>query len=160
MDKLLAIGHESGLFSPEEIEILLTSSLKGVLNQELGPFHYARVAVHEEVPLGWTYLAPPSTSLNGINPLLLHPDVMEIFWIGVSSSAQRSGIGSLLIADCESLAFSIGAKKLKVCTSATDATKHARCFYEARGFVSRPEDVVANGYGPGDDLVAYYKALA
>lgn len=84
--------------------------------------------------------------------------VFELFWIGVDPDVQRSGVGTELIADFESVARSGGARILTVSTSSLAATEKARRFYAARGYTRAAEDV-PDYYGEGDNKVTFTKVL-
>ena len=156
-DALVSLGIATGLFSNEEADLLLRSSLDNIFNGTDDPdTHIARVivdststlsAISSAPPLGWTYIvADPS-----------NPAVWELYWIGVLPDTQRKGLGSLLLQDTETIVKNKNGRMLLISTSSTDVTSKSRQFYIRQGYkeVGRIPDY----YAPKDDKVIFWKGL-
>jgi ribosomal protein S18 acetylase RimI-like enzyme len=159
-DALVALGAATGLFSPEEADALLRSSLRGMFSGASDrATHAARVidmpngvvgaegAAHI-VPAGWTYL-----SADPAGP----PHVWELWWVGVAAAAVGKGYAAALLADAEAVARAGGASSLLISTSSTPATARARAFYTKHGYTQVGQ--IPGFYGAGDDKVIFWKAL-
>ncbi len=159
LSALLNIAHDTGLFTPDELDELLGDTLRGIFRGTLSKEHRARVVLQESSisgilePAGWTYFAPSDDDNDD-----LRMDVYELYWIGVSHKAQRSGFGSILLNDCETLVREAGGLKLVIRTSSTPATSAARAFYADKGY-EQSNTIVSDYYGPGDDQVTFIKSL-
>lgn len=150
-DALVTLGRNTGLFTAEEADALLRSSLRSVFEAggEGTPQCAARVVGSgDDTPLGWTYLA--ADAMGG-------PGVWELYWIGVDVNFQGKGVGSELLRDAEDTARSAGARMLLISTSSTDATAAARDFYARRGYAQVGR--IPEYYGPGDDKVIFWRSL-
>lgn len=147
-DTLVQLGLATGLFTPEEADALLGSSLRGVLDGSSGGV--ARVVDGPGGgPAGWYYLsADPSGP----------PHVWELWWIGVSRADEGRGYGRMLLADAEAVAAAAGARLLLISTSSSPATARARAFYERQGYA--PAGRIPGYYGEGEDKVVFHKPLA
>lgn len=149
-DALVQLGLETGLFSEDEANELLRSSLRRLFDGSSDPTtHAARVATDGAGhPAGWCYL-----SADPQGP----PHVWELWWIGVARQAEGKSYGKALLADAEAVAQAAGATILLISTSSTESTARARAFYERNGYnqVGR----IPGYYGEGDDKVTYFKRL-
>lgn len=147
-DKLVAIGLSTGLFSSEEADALLGTSLRMCVHGSQPGARAARVATCDDRIAGWTFLAADESASG----------VWELFWIGVSREAEGTGAGTALLRDAEQEARAAGARLLLVSTSSTDATARARAFYERMGYDRCGQ--IPDFYGDGgDDKVIYAKRL-
>ena len=149
---LIEVGNASGLFTPDELDQLLSQTLTSLFNGTLDKSHVVRTLVQENEPIGWTYFGPSDEETEG------EDWVFELFWIGVSPTAQRRGAGSTLLEDCENTCRALGASKLLIATSSAEGTAKARSFYVAKGY-TRSEKVVENFYSPGEDKITFTKML-
>jgi ribosomal protein S18 acetylase RimI-like enzyme len=149
-EALVELGLSTGLFSAEEADALLRSSLHGVHNGTVdAATHVARTIDNVDgTPAGWTYLSVDTGGAEG---------VWELWWIGVAPSVSRQGVGSALLKDAEGVAKGAGARMLLISTSSSEATAGARSFYAQRGY--KEVGRIPAYYGPGDDKVILWKEL-
>lgn len=145
----MEIAFSTGLFSESEADQLLGATLRSIHD---GTFaaetHFARVVDDADgKQAGWTYLSADEQA----------DGVWELWWIGVSRTAEGHGFGAALLADAEEVAASHGARMLLISTSSTAATARARSLYERQGYVI--VGTVPDFYGPGDDKVMYWKRM-
>ena len=85
----------------------------------------------------------------------------NLYFLAADPAAQGQGRGSALIEFVEDELGSRGddvARVLLVETSSTDQYASSRAFYAAQGFDE--EARIREFYGPGDDKVIFWKALA
>ncbi len=85
----------------------------------------------------------------------------NLYFIAVHPSQHGSGVGTALLEHLEELLRTKGevaARVLLVETSSTDQYEATRAFYEARGFDREAQ--IREFYGPGDDKVVFWKAVA
>lgn len=141
---LVALGASTGLFTPQEADVLLRQVLDDLHAGRLGEGHQAHVwtdaAGH---PAGWVYFSPDP-----------HADgVWELWWIGVAPNRQRTGVGAELMSFVEARVRAEGGRVLMVATSSLPALEPTRRFYMRRGYhaCGRVPDYYANG----DDKVIF-----
>lgn len=79
----------------------------------------------------------------------------DIYWIVVSKSHQRQGIGTLLLAEAERIMKAYEARLAIIETSSTGLYAPARYLYEKMGY--RKVASVPNCYAPGDHKLIYMK---
>ena len=153
---LLAIGEATGLFAPGEVDALLGATLDSWHAGRLNAGHCVKVATVnvatvanavEDPALGWAYWGPDEEE----------PGTWELYWIGVSASARRAGVGMSLLKGFEAAASQAGAAKLRIATSSLPSTAAARLFYARAGYSQARVD--ADYYGAGDDKVVFEKEV-
>lgn len=85
---------------------------------------------------------------------------MEPLLLAVRPGQHRAGLGSTLVAQVEDALRSRGAAVARVLiveTSSLDGYERARSFYRQLGYDE--EAHIREFYGPGDDKIAFWKAL-
>ncbi len=86
--------------------------------------------------------------------------IWNLYFICVSPTHQRRGIGESLLKANKDMLRGLGsatARILIVDTSSTDAYAGARAFYQRPGFDE--EARIRDFYGPADDKVTFWKSL-
>lgn len=78
--------------------------------------------------------------------------------IAVQPGTQGKGAGAALTAELESRLLKLGQRVLIVDTSGTDEFTRTREFYIKNGYAE--EARIRDFWGPGDDKVIFWKALA
>ncbi len=81
----------------------------------------------------------------------------DLFWICVSPTARRQGVGRALLQTAISRAAELGGRAMVIYTSSTPAYAPARKLYESQGFARVA--VVPDYYRDGDDLHIYWRRL-
>ncbi|VVB54040.1 Acetyltransferase (GNAT) family protein [uncultured archaeon] len=81
----------------------------------------------------------------------------EIYWLGVSPTRQRAGIGSKILRFVEELVKSKGGRIIFIETSSKKDYEPARHLYERMGYVR--EGSVKDYFDDGDDKVVYSKRI-
>lgn len=88
-------------------------------------------------------------------PIPITVNRFDLYWIAVSPSQGRQGIGSLLM---QAMEERLGeGVRIYIDTSATPAYSKARSFYERHGY--QVACVLTEFYGAGDDKIVYCKEL-
>lgn len=142
---LLAVAVKTGLFSPDDAEVLLGGVLDQLAAGTLPGGHAAlacRTLPDAEV-IGWTYFAPDQYA----------EGVWNVWWLGVSTEAHGMGAGQSLLRAAESHAHAAGARIVVVETSSGDAQARARMFYAKEGYAECGG--VPDFYGDGDHKVIF-----
>ncbi len=147
---LVALAVSTGLFQPDEADLLLKSTLDELHGGRLGEGHQARVwtAGPGAPPTGWAYFSPDAAA-NG---------VWELWWIGVAPDHQGRGTGDALLASVEGDVRTAGGRLLLIATSALPRLERSRRFYAQRGYAECGR--VPDFYADGDAKVIFAKRLA
>jgi len=125
-DLLLRLATSTGLFTTEDAEWLLGKVLDGLHGNILPSGHQAFIcrSAPGQALLGWSYFAPDQHAAN----------VWNLWWIGVSPSAQGAGAGAHLLRHAERTIASLGGRLLVIETSDLEITGRARRFYAKEGY--------------------------
>jgi D-alanine-D-alanine ligase-like ATP-grasp enzyme/GNAT superfamily N-acetyltransferase len=91
-------------------------------------------------------------------PVPMAPGSFDLYWIAVAPSAQKRGVGRLLLEAAESAVRRAGGARLYAETSGRPLYAGTRGFYERTGFFA--EARLEDFYGPGDPKIIYAKRLA
>lgn len=136
---LVELALRTGLFTPEDADLLLRSTLDQLHAGTLGEGHFAFVLESDGQARGWVYFSD-NPRANG---------VWDLWWIGVDPAHHGRGIGAQLMAFVEAYARDRGARLLQVETSDTDALASTRAFYTRLGYATcgRVPDYYADGDG-------------
>lgn len=147
--RLLDVAIATGLFEPEDAEMLLGGILTALEDGSLSDGHAAVACIDTgaAVPAGWCYFAPDP-----------HADaVWNLWWIGVAPEAQGSSAGAALLAHAEEEARRHNARILVIETSDAESTARARRFYEKSGYEERGR--IPSFYGPREAKVIFSRPL-
>lgn len=143
-DELVAMAVATGLFTPEDAEVLLKSTLDELHAGRLGDGHLARVWVDEAGRAGgWVYFAEDRKS-NG---------AWDLWWIGVAPERQGQGVGKALLAFVEDHVREAGGRMVIIETSALPPLARTREFYRLRGYTEC--GCVPDFYGDGDGKITF-----
>ncbi len=147
--ELVAIAVATGLFTPDDAELLLRSTLYGLHAGTLGAGHFAQVWTDaDDRPGGWVYFSENARA----------PGVWDLWWIGVAPGLQGRGGGKELLTFVEDHARAAGGRLLIIETSSTPALARTREFYRRRGYADC--GCVPDFYGDGDGKVTWVRNLA
>ncbi|HET7010564.1 MAG TPA: GNAT family N-acetyltransferase [Anaerolineales bacterium] len=90
-------------------------------------------------------------------PTPLTKGTYDLYWICVAGGHRRRGVGQVLLTAVEEAVLEEGGRLVTIDTSGLPAFAGTRAFYEGCGY--RAGSRVPDFYGPGDDLVKYYRNL-
>lgn len=79
----------------------------------------------------------------------------DLYWIAVDPAVQRSGAGSVLLAEVERRLEDLGARMLVIETSSRAEYSPTRAFYAGRAYTQAAR--VRDFYAPADDRIIYTK---
>ena len=79
----------------------------------------------------------------------------DLYWIAVDPAAQRSGAGTVLLAEVERRLQDLGARMLVIETSSRAEYSPTRAFYTGRAYTEAAR--VRDFYAPADDRIIYTK---
>lgn len=147
---LVSLGLATGLFNPEDANLLLGQTLDDLHAGRLPEGHQAHVWIDDrtEVIAGWAYFAPTPKA----------DGVWDLWWIGVHPKHQKTGIGRALLTAIEDIIRAMGGRLLVIETSSLPPLENTRRFYVKRGYSECGK--VLHFYAMGDDKVIFAKQLA
>ena len=140
-DALVALATASGLFEPDQTEIL-AAMLRS-------PEEHDVWFTDEEsgIPVGVAYLAPEKMT-NG---------TWNLYWIAIDPDHQRQGRGKAMLAHVENWLVQEKQRILLVETAGVDEFEYVRKFYSDSGFEA--EARIRDFYESGVDKVVFRKSL-
>lgn len=148
--RLVDLGISTGLFTAEDADALLGSTLRDLHAGLLGEGHQAHawVSPSTDEPLAWAYFAPtPKTD-----------GVWDLWWIGVAPDIQGAGVGSKFLETIENAIKAAGGRLLIIETSSLPPLEGTRRFYRNRGYTECGS--IPDFYGPGDAKVVFARSLS
>jgi len=138
------------VFRPDELPVALEvfdAAIAGSRATSASEPDYTALGADAEGRLvGWICWGPTPCTLG----------TYDLYWMAVDPAAQRSGIGTALLAEMERR-VARRARLIVVETAGRADYAPTRRFYEARGY--RPTARIPEFYAPEDDLVVYTKRL-
>lgn len=136
------------MFAIEELDGF-AELLHGYLDGDLEDHHWV-VATRDDTVVAAAYYAPEPFA----------DRLWNLYFLAVDPDRHGTGTGTGLLDHVERSLQDQGASVARILiveTSSTDAYANARGFYRARGYDE--EARIRDFYGPGDNLVVYWKAL-
>ena len=140
-DDLIAIATASGLFEPDQVE-MLAGMLRSPSENDVWFTDEA-----ESVPVGVAHLAPEKMT-NG---------TWNLLFIAVHPDHQRQGRGKSILKHVQQWLRSNGERILLVETAGLDSFDYVRSFYVGDGFEN--EARVRDFYDVGVDKIIFRKSL-
>lgn len=148
-DEVSVVHHilaATALFAEDEIDAAVEQARRCVLDGADSLYHLF-LAEEDGSPLGFI----------SVGPTPRHDGVYDLYWIAVSPSEQRRGIGAALIWFAEDWVRERGGRTILIETWAGDAFAPTRRFYERRGYVE--ESRVIDFRGVRHDKIILVKNL-
>lgn len=146
-DGIMKFMAETQFFPEHELAIAAEVLDDAIRDGEAGDYQSFTAVSDEGSPIGWVcYGATPCTV-----------GTYDIYWIGVSTSVQRGGIGSALLDFAEGRIRQQKGRLAIIETSGRDLYKPTQQFYISRGY--RLDAVVSDFYSVGDDKLMFVKRL-
>jgi ribosomal protein S18 acetylase RimI-like enzyme len=144
-----ALVAETGFFSESELQIAIELVEETLSMGKASGYEFVFVDKPDQPGslLGYTCYGPIPETVSSF----------DLYWIAVSREQQRTGLGSALLRETESLALQRDARRMFVDTSGREQYTPTRNFYEHMGY--REEARLIDFYAPGDDKVIYAKTL-
>jgi ribosomal protein S18 acetylase RimI-like enzyme len=146
-DRVFSIVESSGFFSPQEVEVAVELVRE---RQQKGPssgYHFLFAEKAGEV-MGYICFGPI--------PCTVHS--FDIYWIAVTDSRRRLGLGKELLGKAEERIKSMGGKRIYVETSSRTQYEPTHAFYKRCGY--KDAAVLEDFYSPGDHKIIFFKALS
>ena len=140
-DALIAIATESGLFEPEQTDVLAR------MLREPAESDVWFTDEKDGIPVGVAYLAPEKMTHGTWN----------LYWIAVHPDHQKQGRGKAILQHVENWLTQKGQRILLVETAGIDDFDYVRNFYAAYGF--EKETNIRDFYEAGVDKVVFRKSL-
>ena len=147
---LVALAVATGLFQPDEADLLLRGVLDALHADSLGDDHVAQVWADDQTgrPEAWVYFSR--------NPMT--NQTWDLWWIGVRPERHGEGIGDELLKFVEDHVRSANGRILIIETSSLPKLERTRRFYARRGYVQCGQ--VPDFYADGDDKVIFAKRMS
>lgn len=144
---LVALAVSTGLFTPEDADLLLRQTLDDLHAGRLGANHFAFVCTDGDggAPRGWVYFSENLKS-NG---------VWDLWWIGVGAEFHGRGLGKELLDFVERHVREAGGRLLIIETSSLPPLSRTREFYRRRGYLEC--GCVPDFYAEGDGKITFVR---
>jgi ribosomal protein S18 acetylase RimI-like enzyme len=146
-DWVFSIVGSSGFFSPQEVEVAVELVRE---RQRKGPSsgYYFLFAEKAGEVMGYACFGPI--------PCTVHS--FDIYWIAVTESLRRLGLGKELLGKAEERIKSMGGKRIYVETSSRTQYEPTHAFYKRCGY--KEAAVLEDFYSPGDHKIIFFKVLS
>ena len=143
---ILEVARQAGVFNAEEIATV-NELFEGYVRDAVQSGYNFLVCHRENTLAGFACWGPTALSRGGA----------DLYWIGVTPSAQRQGVGSALFRAVEAAARAAQRRWLVIWTSSRPEYGAARALYERHGCELKLQ--LEAFYDHGDDLCVYVKRL-
>jgi GNAT superfamily N-acetyltransferase len=143
---ILALSRAEPLFTPDDVEVV-EELLEDYFDDPEEYEYYFLTADGSEEVAGFACYGPTPLT-NG---------TYDLYWICVAPGYRRHGVGRLLLAAVEDAVRERGGLLVVIDTSGQQAFAGTRAFYQRSGYEASSR--VPDFYGPGDDLVKFYRTL-
>lgn len=145
-EKVCAIVRSSGFFSPQETDVAVELVKEREAKGPSCGYFFLFAEMGGDVA-GYTCFGPiPCTN-----------ESFDIYWIAVSESLRRSGLGSELLKRTEEKIRDMGGRRIYVETSSRAQYHPTHAFYRRCGY--REAAVLEHFYSPGDHKIIFLKVL-
>jgi ribosomal protein S18 acetylase RimI-like enzyme len=147
--RYLATADGTGVFRPEELEVLEEVLEDAWNNPETTYIVFEEPSAHEPAPAGFIIF--------GRTPMTAF--AWDMYWIVVEKKHQGQGIGRKLLERMERALRAAEPKSvIRVETAGRPEYEATRAFYRRTGFIEL--GAIPAFYEEGDDLVMFYKTIS
>jgi D-alanine-D-alanine ligase len=147
-DRVRKLVSATGFFRPDEIDIAVELVAEALAKGRDSGYRFVFADAPEGPDLdGYACYGPVPATQSGF----------DLYWIAVSPTVQRQGLGRRLLAATEVEVRGEGGQRLYADTSGRPDYAPTRAFYHRSGFVVAA--VFPDFYADGDDKVVFSKAL-
>lgn len=143
---ILAMSRAESLFSEEDVECV-QELLEDYFDDPDEDEYTFLTAVNSGEVAGYACYGPTP----------LTQGTFDLYWINVGRAHRRNGVGHELIAAVEDAVRRQGGRLVTIDTSGLPSFAPTRAFYERCGYAASSR--VPDFFGPGDDLVKFYRNL-
>lgn len=146
-EAVLTFSEASGYFRPDELDIAKEVFDDSMIDDADGSY-LSFTYVENGKPVGWLCFGPAPCAIGAF----------DIYWVVVSASSRRKGIGKAMLQYAEKLISGMDGRLIVIETSGQSLYESTMNFYRKLGYEedSRTKDF----YAPGDDKVVFVKRLA
>lgn len=146
LDAIESIVRSSGFFSPAEIDIARELASDRLLHGKQSAYEFLLAESGGQV-VGYTCYGPIPATVGSY----------DLYWIAVSESMRKKGLGKALLTKTENLILTAGGLNIYAETSSRTQYEPTHLFYESCGY--EPQAVLKNFYAPGDSKIIYAKTV-
>ncbi len=147
LESVREIVSSTGFFSAAEADVAVELVHEHLQRGPASGYHFL-FAERDGRTIGYTCYGPIACTIGSY----------DLFWIAVHGSAQRHGLGKVLLRAAEERIAAAHGRRVYIETSGRAQYTPTRQFYERCGY--KLEAVLTDFYAPGDDKLIYSRALA
>jgi ribosomal protein S18 acetylase RimI-like enzyme len=146
-DRVFSIVGSSGFFSPQEVELAVELIREREAKGPSSGYHFLFAEKAGEM-MGYTCFGPIPCTV----------DSFDIYWIAVTESLRRLGLGKELLRKTEESIKAMGGKRIYAETSSRAQYEPTHAFYKRCGY--KEAAVLEDFYSPGDHKIIFFKVLS
>lgn len=163
VEAVRALVAETGVFNAEEVLIAVELVEETLAKGKASGYEFVFADHGPGQPLDRFPVSPSPDIENSLLGYTCYGHISgtqssyDLYWIAVSPSHRRDGIGTQLMQESERLACKAGATRMYLDTSGQEMYTPTRAFYERLGYEKAA--VLKDFFAPGDDKVIYLRKL-
>ena len=163
VEAVRALVTETGVFNAEEVLIAVELVEETLAKGKASGYEFVFADQDPDQPPDRLSTSPSADIKNSLLGYTCYGHIsgtqssFDLYWIAVSPSNRRDGIGTQLMHESERLACKSGATRMYLDTAGNEQYKPTRAFYERLGYEKAA--VLKDFFAPGDDKVIYMRML-